>query len=206
MRRDARLGDMTHGHPPILSRKLRNNKCNKFNKLYDTVMNDLDDIMKFYPIGDFENYTNRFEEGKNELICDLRPSKFRRTRQLRSYKHDRFAQMRKFMYQVIDHIRQSINILEQYHDIYKLRKEYERLLQNPYMLIKFYRERYKKPTVQTLLHEESQLDVVPILKPFIVKYIEKYGYASNTTIRPLPKLLTIDENTYDDANVCKFEL
>jgi hypothetical protein len=167
----------------------------RYNYLHDTVIAKLDETMNHYPLGDFDSYIADWI--KSDAIINARPSKFQDTRRLRTFTIDRFESTRKFMFQIIDHIRQSINMLNKYHDAKALQQEYERIIRDPYVLMRYQRQRFRNPTVESSLNIDGQLNVVPILKPYIINYINEYGFTTETSVRPIDQ---IDDIT-DYANV-----
>lgn len=180
------------GPPVLLLNSAREDKRRKskytgrYNYLHDTVVNKLDHVMRHYPTGEFDTYQKKWR--KTDAYAANRPSRFLDTRKVRMFKTDRFDDFQQFLYNVMDHIRQSINMLKNYQDAHSLRVEYEQLLEDPYLLMRYYRRRFKDVGVQQILYQEAQLNVVPKLKPFIIDYIERYDYASNESVRPIQRI------------------
>lgn len=192
--------------PPVLNRKStredkrrRKKYIGPYNYMHDTVIKQFDQIMVHYSQGEFEKYRQGWRD--SDVVARARPSNFENTIIMQTYTEDRFADIRKFLYRIIDHIRQSINMIQQYNDTNDLRKEYEHILEDPFLLMRYYRRRFKDSTVvKHALDDEAQLNVVPILKPHIVEYIRTYNEASDTSIRDMDKLMKIaDYNTVIDS-------
>ena len=184
---------------PVLNRKStredkrrRKKYIGPYNYMHDTVIKQFDEVMVHYSRGEFEKYRQGWRD--SDVATRARPSNFENTTIMKTYTEDRFVGIRKFLFRIIDHIRQSINMIQQYNDAQDLRKEYEQILEDPFLLMRYYHKRFKDSTVvEHVLDDEAQLNVVPILKPHIVEYLDTFNHASDTSIREMENLVKLTD-------------
>lgn len=171
---------------------------NRYNFLHDTVITSLNKNMKLYTDGKFEEYINDWRTSND--VSNARRSRFMNKNRFRNFNTDRFENIRLFMFEIMDHIRQSIVLLQQYENISLLRDEYEKILSNPYLLMRYYQYRFKKVLQKKDLNEHAQLNVVPILKPYIIEYIKTYDTDSNTGAKAIRSITNINAiTTFDNV-------
>lgn len=179
------------GPPVVFLNKTVNEKrlqsqLNRYSYIHDKVITKLDAVMKYYPQGEFEQYKAAWKESNMSL--DDHPSKLKNAGYLANgFSEDRYEAFVEFIYRVIDHIRQSINMLKNYQDASKLREEYEDILRDPERLMQYYREHYKNPSVQRFFNVSEQLGEMPMFNAKIINYIK----STNHSIRPMHQLKNI---------------
>lgn len=155
----------------------------RYNYIHDKVIQRLDAVMKHYPLGEFEKYKNAWKH-VNQSVKN-HPSKLKQYGYSASgFSKEHYQAFVDFLYRVIDHIRQSINILHHYEEAKSLRAYYEAILNDPERLMQYYRKRYKNVSVQRFFSVSEQLGEMPVLKTKLIQYI----HTTNEGIRPIKAL------------------
>lgn len=193
--------------PPVLilqesldDKRLKGKYTYRYNYLHDKVIKKLDTVMKHYPLGDFEDYKSAWKTSGVPLAS--RPSKFKNILNIANFSTDRYDDFAKFLFRVIDHIRQSINMLKNYQDASDLREHYERLIEDPYRLMRYYRRRFKTPKPERFLDASAQLTVMPEFDARLTTYINLNRNRPNESIRPM----TLLNNNASYSEVVKYVL
>jgi hypothetical protein len=172
---------MCKNGPPTLF--LPRARVHTSNYIHDKVIRRLDAVMKHYPLGEFEHYKNAWKH-VNQTINN-HPSNLKRSGYSAiGFSKERYDAFVEFLYRVIDHIRQSINMLHHYEEAKGLRADYEAILNDPERLMQYYRQRYKNPSVQRFFSVSEQLGEMPVLKTKLIHYID----TTNEGIRPMKAL------------------